>query len=427
MAKIPSIALIPSGYKATKIYSVLPVDGSGDFTFDRGTATSVQTRVNKDGLIENVDQDVPRLDYLDGGCPSLLLEPASTNLITYSEEFDNAAWGKTGSTISADAVLSPDGSVNADKIVESGLNEFHFTDFSVVLGALPYTFSVFMKSAERTSGSISLSQSGNNGAVFDLSSGVVSSVSGTGNTASIEDYGNGWYRCSVTNDGTADLVDSVRVGVQNGALDSYTGDGTSGIYIFGSQLEQQSYATSYVPSLAGVSGVRDAETASKTGLSSYINSTEGVLYAEISAIEESNVYQISISDGSIDNRVYLTKTGSANEYRFSVVSGGVTQATIDFDLVDVTLLNKVALKYKENDFAIYVDGLLIGTDTSGSTFTGGTLTRLGFDSGAGTLNWLGKTKELRVYKEVLSDLELARLTGFTSFASMRDYLNYKSE
>ena len=118
---LESIALIPSGVKATKVYSQLPVNGNGDFTFDRGTSTT-QTRVNKNGLIEDVAQDVPRLDYLDGGCPSLLLEPSSTNFITYSEEFDNVAWAKTsGGTgvvpvVTANAGLSPDGSVNADRV-----------------------------------------------------------------------------------------------------------------------------------------------------------------------------------------------------------------------------------------------------------------------------------------------------------------------
>ena len=425
MAKIPSIALIPSGYKATKIYSVLPTDGSADLTFDRGTSDD-QTRVNSNGLIEDVDQDVPRLDYSDGGCPSLLLEPATTNLITHSEEFDNAAWGKVDATISANAVISPKGDLTADKLVESATTAFHFTDFAVVLGANPYTFTCFMKSAERTSGSLFLSQSGNNGAVFDLDNGVVTSVSGTGNTASIEDYGNGWYRCSVTNDGTADVVNSVRIGVQNGAIASYVGDGTSGIYIWGAQLEEQSYATSYVPSL-GTSGVRAAETASKTGLSSYINSTEGVLYAEISALADDLTNRtISLSDGTTNNTVrlqYLTISNEIWATITNIVSGG-NQAILKYKSVDITSKNKVALKYKENDFALYVNGLLVDIDSLGVTFTANTLSSFQFDRGNGNEDFYGKTKDLRVYNEALSDLELARLTGFGSFSEMASYLSY---
>jgi len=97
---IPKLAMIPSGYKANKVYSVLPTDGSGDLDFAR---TTKATRVNSDGLIEEVLTGVPRLDYTDGGCPSLLLEGNSTNLITQSESFGNSYWTKNGASIQGDA------------------------------------------------------------------------------------------------------------------------------------------------------------------------------------------------------------------------------------------------------------------------------------------------------------------------------------
>ena len=87
---IPSLAMIPSGYKATKLYSVLPTDGVGDFTVEtnrRCGTTGNATRVNSAGLIETVGADVPRLDYSDGGCPVLLTEPQATNLVPYSSDF----------------------------------------------------------------------------------------------------------------------------------------------------------------------------------------------------------------------------------------------------------------------------------------------------------------------------------------------------
>ena len=110
----PILALIPSGQKATKVYSVLPSDGSGDFTFDRDT---VATRVRKDGLIEEVAADIPRLDWLNSNCPSLLLEPQRTNRQIRSEEFDNAAWTKRPDiTVTANQVTAPTGELTADKI-----------------------------------------------------------------------------------------------------------------------------------------------------------------------------------------------------------------------------------------------------------------------------------------------------------------------
>ena len=175
---LESIALIPSGVKATKVYSQLPVNGNGDFTFDRGTSTD-QTRVNKNGLIESVAQDVPRLDYLDGGCPSLLLEPSSTNLITYSEEFDNGAWIKINTSVTANAVLSPDGSVNADKLVNSAtpsVNKFiNFNPTNAV--GVGHALSVFAKAGEYDR--LRLEQGDNSrGAWFDLTNGTI----GTENT-----------------------------------------------------------------------------------------------------------------------------------------------------------------------------------------------------------------------------------------------------
>ena len=107
----PKLAMIPTGYKAGKVYSVLPESGVGDFTFDRD---SKATRVNEDGLIEIMDNDVPRLDYTDGGCPSLLLEPESTNDITYSEDFSQ--WSNTRSSESV-GFTSPDGTNNGTLLI----------------------------------------------------------------------------------------------------------------------------------------------------------------------------------------------------------------------------------------------------------------------------------------------------------------------
>ena len=124
-----SIALIPSGTKPSKLYSVLPANGNGDFTHDRNLTTA--TRVNKDGLIESVAADTPRLDYpltngVVGDCPHLLLEPQRENLQVYSEQFDNSAWGKVNSSVSANSGVAPDGSNNADKLIADTSNDKHY-------------------------------------------------------------------------------------------------------------------------------------------------------------------------------------------------------------------------------------------------------------------------------------------------------------
>ena len=139
-----SIALIPSGYKDGELYSVLPANGDGDFEHIR---TSTATRVNKDGLIESIAIDTPRLDYpltngVVGDCPHLLLEPSRTNLITYSEDFSDSSWVNIDTTETSSATTSPDGTVNAYKLTKSAANGLIRTFISV---SGDYTFSVFLK------------------------------------------------------------------------------------------------------------------------------------------------------------------------------------------------------------------------------------------------------------------------------------------
>jgi hypothetical protein len=148
----PSLAMIPSGYKAQKVYSVLPTNGDGDFTFARSGSA---TRVNESGLIETVGNNVPRLDYSNGGCPSLLLEPERTNLITYSEDFSQSDWSIFDVSKSANSVVSPDGTLNGARITAlSGTNRV-FQQL-VTVSADPinnrvFTGSIYIKSSSVTS------------------------------------------------------------------------------------------------------------------------------------------------------------------------------------------------------------------------------------------------------------------------------------
>ncbi len=146
MAK-PNLAYIPATI-GDKVYSILPNDGVGDFDFDRA---STATRINAQGLIETVASGENRLNYslLDGevvGCPHLLLEPARTNLVQYSEDFSNGYWIRTRTTVSANNIISPDGTLNADKIIETTDTGLHAVSetFTVVSG-VSHTVSVFIK------------------------------------------------------------------------------------------------------------------------------------------------------------------------------------------------------------------------------------------------------------------------------------------
>jgi hypothetical protein len=380
---IPSIAMIPSGYKASKLYSVLPTDGSGDLTVVRAGATPDfnATRVNSEGLIESVLPNVPRLDYTDGGCPSLLVEPQSTNLALRSEEFDNAGfWSLANSgSISTNTDIAPDGTTTADRLV-AGAN------FSQVQCAITgtadtaYTGSIYIKRITG-SGVVNLRVSEN----ADIPITVT----------------NEWTRVSAT---VTSTTTTVRLGVKLA---------TSGdeVAIWGAQLEQGSYPTSYIPTVASTV-TRNADVISKTGLSSYINSSEGVLYYEAKYFSNNIVNVLSISDGTNNNQLRIGSDISGSFTGLVTVSG-VTQAVFSGGINSLSNYSKIALKYKNNDFSLFVNGVKVAFDISGVTFPVGTLSQLKLDQGGGSGGAVANycnLKNLQVYKTALTDQELITLT-----------------
>ena len=414
-----SLTMTPSGVKNAKIYSNKPYGGNGDFTFAR---SSIATRVNSDGYIENVVVDEPRLNYsIVNGIvqdnPSLLLEPARTNVQVYSAEFNNVAWTKTNVTVTADATIAPDGTNTAEKIVETNATGLHYIfDSKALTSGAVYTYSIFAKAEERKFFRLRLENSavgsGQINAVFNLEDGTTP-TSG----ASIENYGNGWYRCTAS--GTTNTTSYIAIANVMDSIStvSYTGDGSSGLYLWGAQLEASSYLTSYIPT-SGSAVPRAAETANGAGTSADFNDSEGVLYAEISALADDLTFRnISISDGSNSNIIQLRYRSTSNVLQAQLIVGGVGD-TYGVTLNDITTFSKTAIKYKENDVAFWVNGFEILVDTSASTFPNNTLNTLRFQRGNGTLDFYGNTKEVAAFKEALTDSELESLTSWTSFNAM---------
>lgn len=252
----PKLALIPSAYNTAKVFSILPSNGDGDFTFARsGNAT----RVRKDNLIETVSTNVPRLNWLNSDCPNLLLESASTNSFTYSE----LSTGKTltGATLTDNKAIAPTGVYNAMEFKEdtsTGKHKFQSNSL-VVVSSSTYTLSMFVK------------KNSNNRFVF-INAGTLLGVSGsfnldtqavTGSVQLFETYSNGWYRIGITVVASATSSGVVFVQLQQSTTDAdYTGDGSS-MFIWGLQFEQGNLS-SYIPNIAAGSTTRNAETCSVT-------------------------------------------------------------------------------------------------------------------------------------------------------------------
>jgi len=429
MAK-PKLLLIPAA-QGSKLYSVLPANGVGDFDFSRNT---IATRINSQGLIETVASGVSRLNYplIDGvvnGCPSHLLEPQRLQKIQYSEAFDNAYWSKSNTNV-VSGQLSPKGDTSAFKLLNSAVTSTHYLKkepISVASG-VDYTFSILAKKGENDFITVMLQGTGWLGSSkqvsFNLANGTFD-YADTGLTYKSTLLSSGFYRIEVTNE-TASTSVNLRVytsaTVNN--TSSYLGDGSSGVYIWGAQLEQGSYATSYIPNYGTSAGItRVAETANGAGNASTFNSSEGVLMVEISALaDELTSRTISVNSGS-SNRVFVQFRASGTEVLSGVVVGGSVQgSTMPFSISQTSNI-KLAIKYKLNDFSFWVNGFEVGTST-GNVFTGGTLNDLSFDSGDGAEDFYGNVKQIQYFDSALNDSELETLTSWTSFTAMANALNY---
>jgi len=415
-----SLIYYPSGFKAGKAYSLKPTDGSGDLTFTRA---STATRVNSAGLIEEVATGVPRIDYTGGGCAKLLLEPQRTNLALRSEEFNNAYWTKRNVTINANSTTSPDGNITADELIDNATNFLHDVYFapSGFIQNTFFTISAFVKPNTITACRLIASSVPNSNAAFASFNLLtqVTTASNSGNfsnaTSKIELFTNGWYRVSLTFQtgatGTSWYADGCSLRLEKPyQTQIYSGTG-EGIYAWGAQFEQGSYATSYIPTTS-TAVTRVADSASKSGISSLINSEEGVLYAEIAALaDDLSNRQISLNNGTTDDRIQLYYTTPSNTVSvFYKSQSGATAFILNHTLADITQFNKLAFKWKENDFALWSNGVEVATQTSGVTSIPNTLTRLDFEQFNGSADFYGNCQSLMVFPSALSDTELATLT-----------------
>ena len=389
----------------------------GDYTY-YFTSQSIQTlgfalRSLGDVTIDNVSVK----EYLgqevvpDSGCGSWLFEPQSTNLITQSELFSDASWVKINSSV-VSGFASPSGNINAYKLIGSVSNTDHRTRTAPIATAAvgtAVTFSIYIKPQEITK--IALVDNWTNlsyGVVNLTTNSVIEEAQGT---TSVTEILNGFRRVSFTyqtaNINTLPAVYLLDDAYTSGNPTSYTfaSDGTSGVYIWGAQLEQQTYATSYIPT-SGSTVTRNQDVCINGGSLATINSTEGTLYAQIAGLNLFHGY-ISISDGTSGNSIRI---GFVSDTLIKVwVYVGNSQQISQLFTYDTSNINKIAVKYSLTDFKVYINGSNVFSTTS-VTFPIGTLNELAFRRGDQYSPFYGKTKALAVWKEALSDEELTELT-----------------
>jgi hypothetical protein len=373
------------------------------FNFERASSATV---VNKDGLIETVGSDMPRIDYKDNSKGALLLEPQRSNLLPYSGNF--STWAEVFAEGTISDIISPNGTDYGIKITDNNVNNTHRIQLGVTTASSgSFTYSLFLKKGTLTTAYFQVfSGTTASNANVDLENGTITS-GGLGINHTIEDYGNDWYRCSIS--GTLAST-STTVYLYTKQSGSYVGNGDY-LYAWGAQLEQGSYATSYIPTQGGAV-TRLADSCNNGGNEQVINSTEGVLYAEISALANDLTTRIiSLSDNTTSNRILIKYDNIVNRLEFFVIVAGIAQYSFIAIVDDLLTYNKIALKYKTNDFQVYFNGIELDSSVSGNTISANTLTTLKFQASNGTSDFYGNVKDVRLYNTALTDQELQALTS----------------
>jgi hypothetical protein len=398
-----SLIVTPNGYKAGTLYSVIPNTTLGDLDVTRATTAS---RVKSSVLIESVACNVPRFDYSNGSCPSILVEPQRTNRVLYSSSFDNIAWEKGSvATVTANTTVSPDGTTNADTVTCNGLGLL-FTRQVAYLGTTQKcSNSIFAKKGNTRY--FAFRNYGDLGGLYDVFD--FDTKTWTQNSSAVlsyEELDNGWFRLTSVNSDTLGNYYISFFPTENTGGTEFDSITNKFVYVWGAQAEIASYATSYIPTTSA-SVTRNADVISKTGISSLIGQTEGTVFLDVKNTFQDATFLLQLDDATGLNRIILVTSGGT-QAEYYVIKAGNVEATA----VGGTLPNKghikIAVAYKNNDFAFYANGQQINLDTSGLVPAMSVL-RIGENSdGAG--NKGANYDTVALWKTRLTNTQLAQLT-----------------
>jgi hypothetical protein len=373
---------------------------TGDIATDYIATTTAAVSV---GPVANV----PRLDYLGSSCPRLLLEPQRTNNAQYSEQLDNAWWAYSRQSVTANNTTAPDGYSSADLLIPEAGTGDHYVLSSTVSNTASQvvTLSLFIKKKDHDYFYMGTGGASAFGAVVYQFSTNTFTLSGLSATAT--NYGNGWIRLTIT--GTTGATDLRMLFTPTDATGTRTfnANGTDGTWVWGMQAETAaSYATSYIPTL-GSASTRGSDAASKTGISSLIGQTEGTLFVDMEFEGYDNLPKWIAFLGSGSSYIGLYTT-TASRFFAEVANSGVQFSSATF-VFAVGQRYKLALAYKENDFAFYVNGTQVATDNNGTVPA---TSQFAFEYSTTANNLTARNyNQALLFKTRLSNSSLAELTA----------------
>lgn len=339
---------------------------------------------------------------------AIMMEEATTNLTNYSEDFSNAYWSKGKISVIPNVCVAPDGTLTGDKIIEDNTSGWHEAYRSVFTLTQTYAASIYAKAGERSRIAIGFSNPISNGAVFDLSTGTIVQTAGSGITSKIENVGGGWYRCSVMCSSSPGTIFDIAI-VQTGTTGTYTGDGASGIYIWGAQAEAKAYPTSYIKTTGG--------TANRNGDSLTIPTANVIDYSKGTAIFKvyingdnlpgiSKAAHVLIQPGSGGGDPFVFyRNNNAVNFAFTYgANGSYTNCLWTTDLTEGW--HTLAIRWDSSEISIWANGVKKASAVPTSQpATLQTNARIGSNV-ADANQWNSIISEVCIYNEALTDAQM---------------------
>ena len=399
----------------TKVY-----DNALDLiTFSRASGG---TYLGSDGLLKTASTNVPRIEYAaDGTVKGLLIEEQRTNLVTYSEDFTDASWSKSNTATLAVDATGPDGETSAVTLVDSGAGgtaNVNLIVVATVATSTTYTYSVFAKADQLSFLCLRtfIFTTGDGITYFDLANGSVGTTAAA-HTADIQDFGNGWYRCSITfttdaSDTSGQIINYVAAADGGAGAPTVDLDGTSSILIYGAQLEAGSFPTSYI-STSGSAATRSADIATIPVSDFGYNQKAGTVVVEfasaspLGARTNDGVFSLEVDNDDL-HRAYIAATDALN-WQMKVGGSSIFASIIKANIADGQEYH-IATTWKSGSQSASVDGgSAVSFGTNATLPAAATTLKIGYINVTDYLN--GHIKSIAYYPRCLTNTQLQELTA----------------